>query len=388
MPHLLVTNDFPPKVGGIQTYLWELWRRLPNEGGHEVHVLTTAHPDAARFDKTQPFRIERTRERVLLPTPSLARRIETMADDVQAKVVVLDPALPLGVLGPRLSRPYALVVHGSELIGRLPGGSQAMGHVVRNAVHVIAAGGYPASETRRVAGGTKHGNAAPPITVIPPGIDLDRFAPRLHDAEWRATTRQRLLGPVGADVDAGTRVVAAVSRLVPRKGFDRLIQAAAELHPRHPDLLVAIGGTGRDRQRLQRLIDSTNAPAVLIGRVPDDDLPDLYASSDVFAMLCRTRWFGLEVEGFGIVFVEAAACGVPQLAGDSGGAADAVVDGVTGIVVRRPGDAREVANALDRLLVGGEMRATMGKAAAHRAKAEFGYDHLAARLAETLSSLP
>ena len=382
MPHLLVTNDFPPKVGGIQTYLWELWRRLPNDGGHEVNVLTTAHPDAPRFDGAQPFRIERTRERVLLPTAALVRRIDRMADETQAKVVVLDPALPLGALGPRLERPYALVLHGSELVGRLPGGSQLMGHVVRRAVHVVAAGGYPASEARRVAGEGK----APPITIVPPGIDLERYRP-LSDGERRAETGDRLFRRHVAN-PAGATIVTGVSRLVPRKGFDRLIEAAAELQPRYPDLLVAIGGGGRDRERLQRLIDRTNAPAVLLGRVADDDLPGLYAASDVFAMVCRTRWLGLEPEGFGIVFVEAAACGVPQLAGDSGGAADAVVDGVTGIVVRRPNDARAVAVALERLLTDARARAAMGAAARERAVADFGYDHLAARLAATLSTLP
>jgi phosphatidylinositol alpha-1,6-mannosyltransferase len=380
MPHLLVTNDFPPKVGGIQTYLWELWRRLPNDGGHEVHVLTTAHPDSARFDRAQPFHVERTREKVLLPTPALARRIDCMADAVQAKVVILDPALPLGLVGPRLSRPYALVLHGSELVGRVPGGSQLMGAVVRGAVHVIAAGGYPASEARRVAGGD---GRTPPVTVIPPGIDLERFTP--DATEPRAEARRRLLG---ADVDDGALVVVGVSRLVPRKGFDRLVEAAAELQPRHPDLLVAIGGEGRDRTRLQRLIDRTGAPAVLLGRVGDDDLPALYRSADVFAMACRTRWLGLEPEGFGIVFVEAAACGVPQVAGDSGGAADAVVDGVTGVVVRRPRDARAVALALGALLADPQLRAAMGRAGVERARRELAYDHLAARLADTLSALP
>jgi phosphatidylinositol alpha-1,6-mannosyltransferase len=378
MPHLLVTNDFPPKVGGIQTYLWELWRRLPAD---EVTVLTTRHPDAGRFDGAQPFRIERTDQRVLLPSPGLRRRIDRLADETGAKVVVLDPALPLGLVGPRLDRPYALVVHGSELAGRLPGGSRLMGEVVRRATHVIAAGDYPASEARRVAGSD---GATPPITVIPPGIDLERFTATTGETKHEA---RRRLGLPDDDGD-GMQLVVGVSRLVPRKGFDRLIEAAAELQPRHPRLFVAIGGTGRDHRRLQRLIDDTNAPARLLGRVADDDLPRLYRSADVFAMVCRTRWAGLEPEGFGIVFVEAAAAGVPQVAGDSGGAADAVVDGETGIVVRRPNDTRAVANAIERLLADPARRARMGDRARQRAIADFGYDQLAARLATTLASLP
>jgi phosphatidyl-myo-inositol dimannoside synthase len=370
--HLLVTNDFPPKVGGIQTYLWELWRRLPRP--EDVTVLTTPHPDAAAFDAAQPFRVVRTDERVLLPTPALRRRIDALAGEVGAELVVLDPALPVGLLGPHLSRPYAVVLHGSELLGRLPLAGAQMGRVVAGAVHVIAAGNYPASEARRVAGAR-----TPPITVIPPGVDTDRFRPL--DGAQRDAVRTRL----GLPVDA--TLVVGVSRLVPRKGFDVLIAAAARLAPDHPDLLVAIGGGGRDHDRLQKRIDETGAPARLLGRVADADLPGLYAAGDVFAMCCRTRWAGLEPEGFGIVFLEAAACGVPQVAGDSGGAADAVVDGETGLVVTEPRDPDAVAAALRLLLADPERRRRMGAAGRRRAVAGFTYDHLAAQLASTLDGL-
>ena len=123
------------------------------------------------------------------------------------------------------------------------------------------------------------------------------------------------------------RVVLGVSRLVPRKGFDVLVESAARLSEARPDLVVAIAGDGRDRSRLERLVARTAAPVRLLGRVPHDRLPALYGAADVFAMLCRDRWAGLEQEGFGIVFLEAAATGVPQVAGASGGAAEAVLDG-------------------------------------------------------------
>ena len=142
----------------------------------------------------------------------------------------------------------------------------------------------------------------------------------------------------------------SISRLVPRKGFDVAIEAAALLAPTRPDLLLAISGGGRDERRLRRLAAEREAPVRFLGRVANDDLPDLYGCADVFTMACRSRWGGLEQEGFGIVFVEAAACGVPQVAGDSGGAAEAVDDGVTGLVVRRPEDADEVAAAFEALL--------------------------------------
>ena len=123
---------------------------------------------------------------------------------------------------------------------------------------------------------------------------------------------------------------------------------------------------------------------VFLGRVANADLPALYGCADVFAMACRTRWGGLEQEGFGVVFVEAAACGVPQVAGDSGGAAEAVVDGVTGIVVRRPDDPVAVAEAFEALLADPALRTKMATASRERALAEFSYDVLARRLGEAL----
>ncbi|HEX7166760.1 MAG TPA: glycosyltransferase family 4 protein, partial [Acidimicrobiales bacterium] len=129
-------------------------------------------------------------------------------------------------------------------------------------------------------------------------------------------------------------------------------------------------------------------PVHFLGRVDDADLPALLGCADVFAMVCRNRWGGLEQEGFGIVFLEAAACGVPQVAGNSGGAAEAVVDGETGIVVRRPNDAREVAFAIERLLADGRLRERMGVAGRQRAVDQFSYDGLAGQLASTLAALP
>jgi phosphatidylinositol alpha-1,6-mannosyltransferase len=365
---LLVTNDFPPKVGGIQSYLWELWRRLPAE---RVTVLTTAYPGADRFDAEQPFAVHRTRTPVLLPQPPLTRRIDWLAADVGAKLIVLDPALPLGLIGPFLRLPYALVLHGAEVTvpGRLPGTRQTLREVVRRADLLIAAGGYPAAEAQAIAGG---GEGMPPTVNVPPGVDPQRFRP-LSPPEQSAARKRFGLPTEGP-------LVASVSRLVPRKGMDALIDAVARLKTTHPDLVVAIAGSGRDRARLERRARAARAPVHFLGRVADEDLPALYGCADVFAMLCRNRWLGLEQEGFGIVFLEAAACGVPQVAGDSGGAADAVADGETGLVVRSPDDPAEVAAALARLLDDAGLRARLGAAARARAAAEFDYDVLAARL--------
>jgi phosphatidylinositol alpha-1,6-mannosyltransferase len=372
MKHLLVTNDFPPKLGGIQSYLWELWRRLPPD---DVAVLTTPHPGAAEWDREQRFRVERVREPVLLPTPGLARRVDALAAEHGAGLVLLDPALPLGLLGPHLRDRYGLILHGAEVTapGRLPLTHAALRRVLRGATIVVAAGGYPAAEAERAAGREL------PSVNVPPGVDHARFRP-LPDAE-RAATRERFGLP------AGSCVVLGVSRLVPRKGFDVVIEAAAALAPSRPWLAVAIAGDGRDRARLERLARRTGAPAVFLGRVPDADLPALYGCADVFAMLCRDRWFGLEQEGFGIVFLEAAAAGLPQIAGASGGAAEAVVEGVTGLVVARPHDADAVRRPLMRLVDNADLRARLGESARRRVEAEFGYDRLAARLREAIDAV-
>jgi phosphatidyl-myo-inositol dimannoside synthase len=372
MTHLLVTNDFPPKQGGIQSYLWELWRRLPPS---EAVVLTTAHPQAADWDRQQPFRVERAPERVLLPTPGIVRRVDRLADELDAPLVLLDPALPLGAIGPRLARPYGLVVHGAEVAipGRLVGSRRWLAHVLRGASLVVAAGTYPAAEAERAAGGPL------PTVVIPPGVDTDRFHPL--DPEAHAAARRRF----GLPPDA--RVVLGLSRLVPRKGFDVLIRAVARLAPTRPDLVLAVAGSGRDGGRLDRLARRLDAPVHFLGRVSEAELPMVHGAADVFAMLCRNRWLGLEQEGFGIVFLEAAAAGVPQVAGASGGAGEAVVDGVTGTVVSDPSSLGAVARTLATLLDHPERRERFGVAARQRVEAELTYDTLARRLADALAAV-
>lgn len=372
LKHLLVTNDFPPKIGGIQSLLWEWWRRLPPDS---FAVLTSPYEGAAAFDAAQPFHIERTREPVLLPHPGMVRRVNQMARAVGADLVVLDPALPLGLIGPSLELPYDVVLHGAEVTvpGRLPVSKQTLGYVLRHARHIVAAGGYPAAEGERAAGRPL------PVTVVHPGVDTTRFVPL--GAEQRVAARHHF----GLDPDA--ELVVSVSRLVPRKGFDTAIRAVAMLARSRPSLHLAIAGGGRDEARLKGLAEKLHAPVTFLGRVSNDDLPLLYGCADVYTMLCRNRWAGLEQEGFGIVFLEAAACGVPQVAGDSGGAAEAVDDGNTGLVVRHPDEPREVAAALERLLDDPSLRQQMGLAGRVRAETEFSYDVLAQRLGVSLGAL-
>lgn len=373
MKHLLVTNDFPPKVGGIQSLLWEWWRRLPPES---FAVLTTPYEGSEAFDAQQQFRIERVREPVLLPHPLMVRRINDMARDIGADLIVLDPALPLGLVGPSLDLPYDVVLHGAEVTvpGRLPGSKQALGFVLKRARHIVAAGGYPAAEAEHAAGRTL------PITIVPPGVDTTRFRPLTQ------TERDQARDHFGLPRTA--EVIVSISRLVPRKGFDTAIRAVAALKRSRPDVLLVIAGAGRDKERLHRLVQQLDAPVQFLGRVPNADLPRLFGCADIYTMLCRNRWGGLEQEGFGIVFVEAAACGIVQVAGDSGGAAEAVADGITGVVVKRPDNYGDVAREFEKLLDDEPRRRAMGAAARQRAVTEFSYDVLAERLAKSLGALP
>ena len=198
MRHILLTNDFPPKVGGIQSYLWELWRRLPPD---DVTVFTASYLGAEWWDGQQKFRVVRAREPVLLPQPHLATRVKQLAAQTGAEAVVIDPALPLGLIGPSLGLPYAVVLHGAEVTvpGRLPVSRRLLARVLKNASLVIAAGHYPEAEARRAVGDEEPSNGGavgdwfPPSVQVPPGVDTERFKP-LPQIE-RAAARVRLRLP-------------------------------------------------------------------------------------------------------------------------------------------------------------------------------------------------
>ena len=365
MTSLLVTNDFPPKIGGIQSYLWELWRRLPPA---ETTVMTTPYPGAAEWDAAQAFRVVRRREKVLLPSPGLARSVDALAREVGADVIFVDPALPLGLIVPKVrSAPVVVVLHGAEITvpGRLPT-RPLLAHVLRSAAGVVAAGGYPLSEGVHAAGRVL------PSIVVAPGIDVDRFRPPV-DATERLAARATL----GLPRDA--RIVLGASRLVPRKGFDVLLDALVLLPP---DVVVALVGGGRDRSRLEKHAATRGVAdrVHFLGRVSDEELPLAHRAADVFAMLCRDRWGGLEAEGFGIVFLEAGASGLACVAGRSGGSHEAVCNGETGYVVQ-PRDENLVATRLLQLLDDPDLRARMGARARALAEAEWSYDRRVESLA-------
>jgi phosphatidyl-myo-inositol dimannoside synthase len=371
--HLLVTNDYPPKTGGIQVYLHELWRRL--EPDRAAVLTATSHPNTAVFDASSPVVIERVPQKTLFfPTRSARRAIEAAIARHQPDLVLLDPAWPLGLVGPRLSVPFGVIAHGAEVTvpGRIPIVASSLRYVLKRAAVVICAGSYPEAEVRRITA-----EWAPPIIQVTPGVDTRRFTPL--DPARRSAVRHAL----GFDDD--TFLVSSYSRLVPRKGMDTLIRAAALMKSQYPNLRVAIGGSGRDAKRLRTLAARLGAPVTFLGRVADDKLSDWLGASDLMVMDCRSRWFGLEQEGFGIVFVEAAATGVAQIAGRSGGSHEAVQNGVTGFVVGDSRSADLLAKAIRTLMTDNNRRLAFGRAAGEVAVAQFYWNSLAKRLSRELA---
>ncbi|MEC7923753.1 MAG: glycosyltransferase family 4 protein [Actinomycetota bacterium] len=362
MRHLLVTNDYPPKVGGIQSYLWEIYRRLPQD---QIVVFTTPHPASKSFDEEQTHRIRRSKQRVLLPTSRITKRILSIAEEEKIDFIMYDPAVPIGILGPRIPVPYGVILHGAEVTipGRIPVARSFISNVLRNAKVVVTAGDYSTQEAVRAA------KQDLPISVIPPGVDVGRFRPL--DKLQRKEVRSEY------GFEQGDEVILTLSRLVPRKGVDVLIAAVGELAKTRPRIHLLVAGTGRDKTRLVEQVKLANAPVTFLDYVPSSEIPNLYGMADLFGMICRVRWGGLEQEGFGIVFLEAAACGLPQIAGRSGGAAEAVCNGETGIVVDNPKDPEKVAKAIEELLSSPQKRELMAHNSRGRAEKKFSYDLLA-----------
>ena len=379
MRSLLVTNDFPPKIGGIQSYLGELWRRMP---GDETVVYAPRFDGDRAWDDDQPWPVVRSSSSVMLGAGRLAARVAALADEVRADVVLADPVI---MVGPAMihrrfrTRPdgrprlWAPILHGAEITvpGRLPLSHSVMKAVLKQAPFVISAGGYPLAEAERIVGRSLD------AILVPPGVDTQRFVP--IDEARRAQIR------AAHGISADDRWILGLSRLVPRKGFDVLIEAAHRIASIRSDVVIGIGGGGRDLDRLQRLASKGDGRVTFLGRVPEEDLAATYGAADVFAMLCRNRWMNFEQEGFGIVFLEAQAAAIPAIAGRSGGSHEAVAHGETGLIVDDPQDVEQVVEAVLALVADDERRLRMGAAGRQRAIAQFDYDALAAGLREQLA---
>jgi len=363
---LLVTNDFPPRVGGIQRTLGALVGELPPE---RIAVLCPSWDGAEAFDANAPFRVFRQPERFLWPTRGVGRRVEAAVRALGAEVVLFGATYPLALLGPRLARqgtPYLAAAHGFEYWLSIAPGSHSL---VRRAT--ARAARVPVMCSEFIARVVR--TAVPddvPVSVLYPGADVDAFHPDLPFEDVRE-----------AHGVAGRPLVVCVSRLVPRKGQDVLIRAMGQVRDRVPDAALLIVGGGPYRKALETLAaDSPLGAVAFAGEVSERDLPRYYRAGDVFAMPCRTRRAGLEVEGWGNVFIEAAACGRPVIAGDSGGAREALVDGVTGLLVDGS-DVGAVADAVVSLLEDPERARGMGAAGRARVERHYAWPRATEQLA-------
>ncbi|MGI8760673.1 MAG: glycosyltransferase family 4 protein [Jatrophihabitantaceae bacterium] len=365
---LVVTNDFPPRQGGIQSFVHQLAVRQPADA---VVVYASDHPGAADFDRAQPFPVVRHRHGLLLPTPAARAGVVAALREHACTAVWFGASAPLGLLAPALRTAGAQRIvastHGHEIgWARLPVARQALRRIGRSCDVITYLGEYT---RRRVAGA--FGPRAR-LQRLTPGVDVETFRPDVD-----ATAVRKRYGLLGRPV------IVCVSRLVPRKGQDTLIEALPLVRQRVPDAGLLLVGTGPYHAQLVQLAESRSVAehVLLTGGVPYAQLPAHYAAGDVFAMPCRTRRAGMDVEGLGMVFLEASATGLPVLAGNSGGAPDAVRDGETGYLVD---GVHAVAERLITLLGDGGLRARMGAAGRAWVERDWRWDVVAAHLTDLL----
>lgn len=368
---LLITNDFPPRVGGIQSYVYELASRLPAD---RLTVLASDHVGAQQFDADQPFRVVRYPSAVLLPTGGVRQVASSLIRRHGIEAVWFGAAAPLGLMTPSLRRAGVRRVvastHGHEVGWAMVPGARRMLRRIGTQTDVVT---FVSRFSRRRIAAACGPLAA--LEALSPGVDSDQFRP---DPAARAETRARYrLG------DAPT--VVCVSRLVARKGQDALIAAWPAVTRAQPGARLLIVGGGSDEVRIRALAAASPARDLitLTGSVPHDELPAHYQAGDVFAMPCRTRGGGLDVEGLGIVFLEASASALPVIAGDSGGAPETVIAGETGLVVDGR-DREQLTGALVRLLADPALRARWGAAGRHWVRESWTWSASADRLAALL----
>lgn len=344
---LLITNDFPPRPGGIQSFLYGVASRLP---ANDVVVLTSRWRDWESWDAGVPFTVIRHDTSVLLPTPAVRAHAVKVFGDEGCTDVWFGAAAPLGLLAGAMRRAGArrivATTHGHEVgWAALPAARALLRRIAGEVDVVTYLGEYTRSRLAKAVG--PHASR---LQRLVPAVDTDRFTPTVCGADARA------------ELGWSSRpVIVCISRLMPRKGQDVLVRALPEIRRRVPGAGLLLVGGGPSRSRIEKLAVAAGVAddVLVLGSVAYDELPRYYAAGDVFAMPCRERLGGLDVEGLGMVFLEAAACGLPVVAGRSGGSTEAVIDGETGVVVDGTSTS-EVANAVAGLLGEPARAAEMG----------------------------
>jgi phosphatidylinositol alpha-1,6-mannosyltransferase len=368
---LLVTNDFPPRPGGIQQFVHNLAVRQP---AGSLVVYASTWKGAEKFDAEQPFEVVREPTGMLLPTPAVARRAAALAREHGCDRVWFGAAAPLGLLADGLRRTAGVtravaLTHGHEIgWAALPGARQLLRRIARGNDVVTYLGEYQRTRLDRALHGLTH------LERLAPGVDVAAFHPGVDGSAVRA--RHGL---------TDRPVIVCVSRLVPRKGQDMLIRALPAVRRRVPDSALLLVSGGPYRSKLERLAreQGVESDVVFTGSVPWAELPAHYAAGDVYAMPCRTRAAGLDVEGLGIVYLEASATGLPVVGGHSGGAPDAVREGETGYVVGGR-NVEALAARLTELLADPARAKAMGTAGRAWVEREWRWERQAERMSRLL----
>lgn len=369
---LLITNDFPPRTGGIQSYVQALCERLP---ARDLVVYAPAWPGAAPFDAQQQFQVVRHPGSLMLPVPGVARRAHQLVREHRLEAVWFGAAAPLALLAPGLRRVgverVVASTHGHEVgWSMLPVARQALTSIGRHVDVVTYVSRYARNRIAAALG------PLAALEYLPAGVDTEVFRPD-------PVGGRRVRAEFGL---ADRPVVVCISRLVARKGQDMLISSMPEIRKRVPGAALLIVGDGPDRDSLAKSARDLGLAGhvVFTGAVPWSELPAHYSAGDIFAMPCRTRGKGLDVEGLGIVFLEASAMGLPVVAGDSGGAPEAVQVGRTGVVV--PGrDVPAIAAAVSDLLQHPQRAAAWGTTGRQWIVDRWSWQRSADRLANLLS---
>lgn len=374
---LVITNDFPPRPGGIQTFGYEIVRRFVPES---VTVLTSNWEGAADFDAAQEFKIIRSSTQTLLPSRStlaMAREI-VVSEDITR--VLFGAAAPLGLLASPLRKlgvkNIVGMTQGHETGWAMTPGTRQALRKIGNDTDFLT---YISEYTHKKISKVLSADAAPRMRRIVPGVDSSEFSP------GNLTFGNQLRANLGW---LDRPVIVCVSRLMVRKGQDELIRALPQIHKTVPHASLIIVGEGPYQKVLERLISRLELSEFvhLTGKVSQCDLSKWYAAADVFAMPCRTRMGGWDVEGLGIVFLEGSATGLPVVVGDSGGATDAVINGKTGYLV----DGRntsEITSRLAFLLTNPAVAKSMGEAGRNWVTSEWTWDQSFKKLDGLLSGL-
>lgn len=351
---LLVTNDFGPRTGGIETFVIGLLERISD---HEVTVFTSQQGDTSEYDQ-QWFdkfgvRVIRDRSKILLPSWRVSRAVKAIAASHNIEIVVFGAAAPLALMSSALRKSgvkkIIALTHGHEVWwAKIFPFNFAIKRIGKSVDHLTYLGEF----TRQAISKALTDKSAKEMVKIAPGIDTAHFIPQPD-----AMQKRKDLGL------QDKKIIISVGRLVHRKGQDKLIEAMPDVLRKIPNAHLLIVGVGPYKNHLEKLVNklSLKEDVTFAGRIMYDRLPSYLSAADLFAMPSRSRFFGLEVEGLGIVYLEASACGIPVVAGNSGGAPDAVLEGVTGLCVDGTNVA-EIASAVIEICSDAERASHMGAA--------------------------